>query len=230
MAGHRLGTLASKGQVWTRHLAPAAPAFHSLNCLSSSILMLGACPKFEPMCCSLTSLNGARALEGINGQAAMSALGSGCACPTAFIAHCSRWRVQRIQVHWRVPARSLPQWLGCERRFRRTFRSAVTPSPGPLFAGSHSALPAPAPGRGGGGMHEGPCFQLPNRAIGWVTIRSMRLRVPCVCTALCMPRLVCAPPSVCMILPPPLPPNPPHLPPTPLGRASPVVCPTGPQD
>ena len=30
-----------------------------------------------------------------------------------------------------------------------------------------------------------------------------------------MPRLVCAPPSVCMILPPPLPPNPPHPPPTP---------------
>ena len=32
---------------------------------------------------------------GINGQVAMSALGSGCACPTAFIGHCPLWRIQK---------------------------------------------------------------------------------------------------------------------------------------
>ena len=38
----------------------------------------------------------------------MSALGSGCACPTAFIAFCPQWRIQCIRVHWRVPARTPP--------------------------------------------------------------------------------------------------------------------------
>ena len=33
---------------------------------------------------------------GINGQVAMSALAFSCACPTAFIAHCSRLRFRRI--------------------------------------------------------------------------------------------------------------------------------------
>ena len=82
---------------------------------------------------------------GINGQVVMSALGSGCTCPTAFIGHCPRRRFQRIQVLWRVPAMSLPEWLGLRSSrlywIRRTCWSEVTPSPGNLRAGSHSALP-----------------------------------------------------------------------------------------
>ena len=44
------------------------------------------------------------------------ALGSGCACPTAFIAHCPHRRIQRTQVVWRVPALTCPEWLGCGRQ------------------------------------------------------------------------------------------------------------------
>ena len=75
----------------------------------------------------------------------MSSLGSGCACPTAFIAHRSRRRFQHIQILWRVPALSLPEWLGLRSsklyRIRCTCWSEVTPSPGALRAGSHLALP-----------------------------------------------------------------------------------------
>ena len=47
---------------------------------------------------------------------AMSALGSGYACPTAFIAHCPRWRIQRTQVNCRIPALTCPEWMGCVRQ------------------------------------------------------------------------------------------------------------------
>ena len=57
--------------------------------------------------------HGAQGHGGINGPVAMSALGSGCACPTAFVAHCPRRRIQRAQVLWRVPALTCPEWLGC---------------------------------------------------------------------------------------------------------------------
>ena len=44
----------------------------------------------------------------------MSALGSSCACPTAFITFCPSWRLQRIQFHRHVqPAPSLNGW-GCD--------------------------------------------------------------------------------------------------------------------
>ena len=50
----------------------------------------------------------------INGQVAVSALGSSCACPTAFITFCPSWRLQRIQFHRHVqPAPSLNGW-GCD--------------------------------------------------------------------------------------------------------------------
>ena len=42
---------------------------------------------------------------GINDPVAMSVLGSGCACPTAFIAHYPQRRFQRIQGLWGVPGR-----------------------------------------------------------------------------------------------------------------------------
>ena len=65
--------------------------------------------------------------------------------PQLFIAHCPRWCFQRIQVLWRVPALSLPKWLGVRSsrlyRIRRACASEVTPSPGALRAGSHLALP-----------------------------------------------------------------------------------------
>ena len=73
---------------------------------------------------------GQREGMGINGQVAMSALGSGCACATAFIAHCHRRRFQRIRVLWRVPALSLPEWFRLRSsrlyRIRRTCWSEVT--------------------------------------------------------------------------------------------------------
>ena len=59
---------------------------------------------------------GWRLLGGINGQVPPSALGSGCACPTAFIAFRPRWRIQCIQVLWRVPALTFPEWLGYGRQ------------------------------------------------------------------------------------------------------------------
>ena len=49
---------------------------------------------------------------GINAQVAMSALGSGCACPAAFTAHCPRLPFQRVQVPLIVRALPLPEWFG----------------------------------------------------------------------------------------------------------------------
>ena len=51
---------ASEGQVWTRHLAPAAPTLQSLHCLISSTAVSGASARSWPLCCSLTSLNWVR--------------------------------------------------------------------------------------------------------------------------------------------------------------------------
>ena len=76
----------------------------------------------------------------------MSALGSGGACPTAFITFCPKWRLQRIQFIRRVPACSLPEWLVLRPlglyRLGRTSRSVVTLSPG----ASISWLPFGPPG------------------------------------------------------------------------------------
>ena len=74
---------------------------------------------------------------GINGQVALSASGSSCACPTAFTAHCPCQRIQRTQILWQVPALTCPEWMGCDRqdsiglglyRFRRRCWSRVIPS------------------------------------------------------------------------------------------------------
>ena len=92
---------------------------------------------------------------GINGHAAMSALGSGCACPTAVIAHGPQWRFRRIQVRWRVRASSLPEWFGLLAsglyRVRRTSWSVVTPSPGARVflkgvGGAVGGIPRPGSG------------------------------------------------------------------------------------
>ena len=83
--------------------------------------------------------------QGINGQVAVSALGSSCACPTAFITFCSSWRLQRIQFHRHVqPAPSLNGW-GCDLQVS----SGLGVHPGQwsllhqvlLLARSHLALP-----------------------------------------------------------------------------------------
>ena len=59
-SSHPEGNEASKGQVWTCHLAPAARAFHSLHSQFSSIAVFGAFARPMPMCWSPTSLNRAR--------------------------------------------------------------------------------------------------------------------------------------------------------------------------
>ena len=62
---------------------------------------------------------GAREIHGgggINGQLALSALGSSCACPTAFTANCPCQRIQHTQVLWQVPALTYPEWMGYDRQ------------------------------------------------------------------------------------------------------------------
>ena len=80
----------------------------------------------------------------------MSALGSSCACPTAFITFCPSWRLQRIQFHRHVqPAPSLNGW-GCD--LQDSIGLGVHPGqwsllhPVLLLAGTH--VPPPPPGSG----------------------------------------------------------------------------------
>ena len=87
---------------------------------------------------------------GINGQVAVSALGSSCACPTAFITFCPWWRLQHIQFHRHVqPAPSLNGW-GCD--LQDSIGLGVHPGQWSLLhqvlllAGTHLAHPVPAGG------------------------------------------------------------------------------------
>ena len=99
---------------------------------------------------------------GINGQVAVSALGSSCAWPTAFITFCPSWCLQRIQFHRHVqPAPSLNGW-GCD--LQDSIGLGVHPGQWALLhqvlllAGSHLALPGCGwllVLRGGGGLGRG---------------------------------------------------------------------------
>ena len=82
---------------------------------------------------------------GINGQGAVSALGSSCACPTAFIAFCPSWRLQHIQFHRHVQPAPSPNDWGCD--LQDSTGLGVHPGqwsllhPVLLLAGTHLALP-----------------------------------------------------------------------------------------
>ena len=82
---------------------------------------------------------------GINGQVAVSALGSSCACPTAFITFCPSWRLQRIQFHRHVQPAPSPNGWGCD--LQDSIWLGVHPGQWSLLhqvlllAGSHLALP-----------------------------------------------------------------------------------------
>ena len=78
---------------------------------------MAACMMSERVLCKPSSNIGSAArqtLAGINGQVAMSALGSSCACPTTFTAHCPCQCIQRTHVLWQVPALTCPEWMGSD--------------------------------------------------------------------------------------------------------------------
>ena len=84
-------------------------------------------------------------LGGIGGQVAVSALGSSCACPTAFITFCPSWCLQRIQSHRHVQRAPSPNGWGCD--LQDSIELGVHPGQWSLLhqvlvlAGSHLALP-----------------------------------------------------------------------------------------